>query len=66
MLLPREALVRGASGETVVWEHAEPERFVVRQVRSEPFDGQRVLVTGGIKAGDRIVVHGAELLSQVR
>lgn len=66
MLLPREALVRGASGETVVWEHAEPERFIVRQVRSEPFDGQRVLVTGGIKAGDRIVVHGAELLSQVR
>lgn len=66
MLLPREALVRGSAGETVVWEHAEPERFVVRQVRSEPFDGQRVLVTGGVKAGDRIVVHGAELLSQVR
>lgn len=66
MLLPREALVRGAAGEAVVWEHVEPERFVVRQVRSEPFDGQRVLVTGGIKAGDRIVVHGAELLSQVR
>ena len=66
MLLPRDALVRGSGGETVVWEHVEPERFVVRQVRSEPFDGHRVLITGGVKAGDRIVVHGAELLSQVR
>ncbi|MDX2205413.1 MAG: efflux RND transporter periplasmic adaptor subunit [Hyphomicrobiaceae bacterium] len=66
MLLPREAFVRGPVGETVVWEQVEPERFMVRQVRSEPFDGHRMLLTGGVKAGTRIVVHGAELLSQVR
>lgn len=66
LLLPREALVRGPSGETVVWEQIEPERFVSRQVRSEPFDGQRALVTGGVSAGSRVVVHGAELMSQVR
>jgi membrane fusion protein, heavy metal efflux system len=65
MLLPVEALVRGPSGEATVWLQVEPERFVARQVRSAPFDGARALVTG-VKAGDRVVVHAAELLSQVR
>jgi hypothetical protein len=64
-LLPVESLVRGASGEAVVWVQLEPERFEARQVRSAPFDGARVLVSG-VKAGDRVVVHAAELLSQVR
>ncbi len=66
MLLPRDAVVRGSGGETIVWQHVDPERFVARQVRFEPFDGANVLVTGGIGPKDRIVVHGAELLSQVR
>jgi cobalt-zinc-cadmium efflux system membrane fusion protein len=66
MLLPRDAVVRGGAGEQVVWHHVDPERFVARQVRLEPFDGTNVLVTGGIGPKDRIVVHGAELLSQVR
>jgi hypothetical protein len=66
MLLPRDALVRGPGGESMVWHHVDPERFVARQVRAEPFDGEQVLVTAGISPKDRIVVHGAELLSQVR
>lgn len=66
MLLPRDAIVRSAGGEMIVWQHADPERFVPRPVRIEPFDGEQVLITGGISAKDRIVVHGAELLAQVR
>ena len=66
MLLPRDAIVRGSAGETMLWHHIDPERFVARQVRVEPFDGDRILVTGGISPKDRIVVHGAELLGQVR
>lgn len=66
MLLPRDAVVRGGAGEQVVWHHVDPERFVARPVRLEPFDGTNVLITGGIGPQDRIVVHGAELLSQVR
>jgi cobalt-zinc-cadmium efflux system membrane fusion protein len=65
LLLPYEALVRGPSGEATVWLQVSPESFVARQVRSAPFDGARVLVTG-LKAGDRVVVHAAELLSQIR
>lgn len=66
MLLPRDAVVKSAGGETVVWQHADPERFVARPVRVEPFDGEQVLITAGIADKDRIVVHGAELLTQVR
>jgi hypothetical protein len=66
MLLPRDAVVRSAGGEMIVWQHIDPERFVPRPVRIEPFDGEQVLITAGISAKDRIVVHGAELLAQVR
>jgi membrane fusion protein, heavy metal efflux system len=66
MLVPRDAVLRGIGGVDTVWEHVDPERFVPRQVRSEPFDGTRVLITGGLAARVRVVVHGAELLSQVR
>ncbi len=66
MLLPRDAVVRSAGGEMIVWQHLDPERFVPRPVRIEPFDGEQVLITAGISAKDRIVVHGAELLAQVR
>ena len=66
MLLPRDAVVRGAAGDSVVWQHVDPERFLPRPVRTESFDGDQVLVTGGISAEDRIVVHGVELLAQIR
>ena len=66
ILLPRDAIVRGPGGETIVWNHIDPERFVARPVRIEPYDGGNVVVTAGIAAKDRIVVHAAELLSQVR
>lgn len=66
MLLPRDAVVKGAGGETIVWQHVDPERFIARLVRLEPFDGEQVLITAGLTPKDRIVVHGAELLAQVR
>lgn len=65
-LLPRDAVVKSAGGETIVWQHVDPERFIARPVRAEPFDGEQVLITAGIADKDRIVVHGAELLAQVR
>ncbi|MBC8048590.1 MAG: efflux RND transporter periplasmic adaptor subunit [Chitinophagales bacterium] len=65
-VLPREAVVRGANGETLVFEHVEPERFMPRLVRIEPVDGQSVLVLGGVEEGARVVVRSAEMLNQVR
>ncbi|KAB1071611.1 efflux RND transporter periplasmic adaptor subunit [Methylobacterium planeticum] len=65
LALPRASVVRGAGGD-VVYEHVGPERFVARAVRVEPLDAGRVLVSGGIGPGRRIVTEGAELLDQVR
>ena len=64
--IPRTALVRSANGQDVVFEHKSAEIFIPRQVRTEPLDGENVLVQAGIAAGQRIVTQSAELLDHVR
>ena len=66
IVLPREAVVRGSNGETLVWRHAEPERFEPRLVRTEALDAGRVIVRAGVKEGERVVVRGADLVNQIR
>jgi len=66
IVLPRDAVLRNANGESIVWRHAEAERFEARPVRTEPFDATRLIVHAGIQEGDRIVVRGSELINQVR
>jgi hypothetical protein len=66
VVLPADAVVRSAEGPPVVFEHATAERFIPRQVRVQPLDGTRVVVTAGIEPGRRIVVQGAGLIAQVR
>lgn len=66
MVVPSGAVVRAPNGLPQVWVKAGPERFSPRPVRTRPFDGDRVLVTAGLAAGDRVVVEGAELINQVR
>jgi RND family efflux transporter MFP subunit len=66
IVLPREAVVRGGNGETLVWRHAEPERFEPRLVRTETLDAGRVIVRAGLKDGERVVVRGADLVNQIR
>lgn len=64
--LPREAVLRGANGQSIVYDHTNAERFVMREVRVEPLDGAHVLAVAGIEPGRRIVIQGAELLNQIR
>jgi membrane fusion protein, heavy metal efflux system len=64
--LPREAVLRGTNGQSIVYDHTNAERFVAREVRVEPLDGAHVLAVAGIEAGRRIVTQGAELLNQIR
>ena len=66
IVLPRNAVVRGAGGEAMVWRHVTPERFEPRQVRVEPVDATRVVVRAGVKEGERVVVRGADLINQIR
>jgi cobalt-zinc-cadmium efflux system membrane fusion protein len=64
--VPRSALARLPNGGAMVWDHVSAERFVPRPVRVEPLDGANMLVMAGISPGQRIVISGADLLSQVR
>ena len=64
--LPRTAVVRMPNGGSAVWDHVTAERFVPRPVRLQPLDGGNVLVLAGVKAEQRIVVQGADLLNQIR
>jgi cobalt-zinc-cadmium efflux system membrane fusion protein len=66
IVIPRAALAQAANGQTVVFTHKEPEVFVPRAVRYDDFDGDNVVITGGISPGDKIVVRNAPLLNQVR
>lgn len=64
--LPRSALTKVGAGETAVWVHAEAERFVARKVRVQALDAANMAITEGLQEGDRVVIEGAGLLSQVR
>ena len=66
IVLPASSLVRAPTGLPIVWVKSEAERFEPHAVRYEPFDGQRVLVSAGLKADMRIVTEGATLLNQIR
>jgi hypothetical protein len=64
--LPRQALSHTAGNEAAVWLHIGAERFVARKVRVQPLNARDVTVSNGLHEGERVVVEGASLLSQVR
>jgi len=66
MIVPKDAVVRSANGEAIVWRHEEAELFQPRPVRTAPFDATRVIIAAGVAKGDRVVVRAAELVNQVR
>jgi RND family efflux transporter MFP subunit len=66
LVLPRDAIVRNANGESVVWLHAAPEKFDQRPVRTQPLDAGRVIVAAGLAERDLVVVRGADLINQIR
>lgn len=64
--VPRSAMAKAGTGETVVWVHAEAEHFVVRRVRHQSLDAANIAVIDGLRDDDRVVIVGASLLSQLR
>ena len=66
LLIPRNAVVRGASGLLVVWVQEAPETFRPQIVDTEPFDGTLMKIKAGLKENDRFVAAGASFLNQVR
>jgi cobalt-zinc-cadmium efflux system membrane fusion protein len=64
--VPAAALMKNPSNQAIVWVKEAPERYSPRLVVTQPLDGASVSVTSGLKAGDRVVTHGATLINQVR
>jgi hypothetical protein len=64
--LPAAAVVRGSNGIPQVWIKEGPERFRPAEVKTQPLDGERVLVVAGLKPGQRVVTFAAELINQIR
>ena len=59
--IPYSAIVR-SGGKTWVFQQLEPDRFSRREVAVDHTIDRGVLVSEGLKPGDRIVVEGAQLL----
>ena len=66
LAVPLAALMKNPANQSVVWVKTAPERFEPRVVTSEVLDGQQVVVTSGLAAGDRVATQGATLINQVR
>jgi RND family efflux transporter MFP subunit len=66
LVVQRDAIVRSANGESVVWLRAEPERFEPRPVRTQPFDATRLIIAAGVAEGERVVIRAADLINQIR
>lgn len=66
LVVPRSAVVQAPNGEYVVFKHVEPERFEPKPVRFVDVDGERVVLTAGIAAGEKIAVQSASLINQIR
>lgn len=62
MVTPRSALHKQASGDTAVWVHDQAEHFAPRVVRHQVLDARHVVITSGLRDGDRVVTEGANLL----
>lgn len=66
IVLPRASVTQAPNGQSVVFQHKEPELFMPRPVRVEALDAERVLVLDGLSPGERIVTRNAPLVNQVR
>jgi membrane fusion protein, heavy metal efflux system len=62
----RAAVVRGANGQSIVFVKETPERILPRIVTFEIVGADRVVITNGVTAGERVVVAGAQLIAQIR
>lgn len=64
--VPADAITRAGNGEAIAWVKPSALRFEPRQVRTQPLPGGRVLVTAGLRPGERVVTQAASLLGQIR
>lgn len=65
-VLPAQAITRNPANEPVVWIKAGAERYIPQPVQYRALDANRIVVTQGLGADNRVVVQGASLIAQIR
>lgn len=65
-VLPAQAVVRNPANEPIVWIKSGAERYIPQPVQYQPLDSNSVVVTQGLGEANRVVVHGASLIAQIR
>ncbi|MHB1358912.1 MAG: efflux RND transporter periplasmic adaptor subunit [Rhodocyclaceae bacterium] len=66
IVLPASAVVRNPANEPIVWIKSGAHRFVPQPVRFRTLDAERVVITHGLGADNRVVTEGAALVAQIR
>lgn len=66
LIVPKSAIAQAPNGQMVAFKRLEPERYLPAAVSLHDLDGERVRITGGLKAGDQIIIEGAPLVNQIR
>lgn len=56
--VPQASVVRGPDGSAAVWVINAEDSVERRPVQTDRIIGKSILITGGLKAGDRVVVEG--------
>ncbi len=66
LILPRSAIAQAPNGQVVAFKRLDPERYLPVAIRTTDVDGERVLASSGLMAGDQIIIEGAALVNQIR
>lgn len=66
VILPKEAVVRNAANEPIVWIKGGAERYLPQPIKSQVLDAGNVVVTSGLGDDNRVVVQSAALIAQIR
>lgn len=66
VVLPGRAVVRNPANEPIVWIKSGAHRFVPQPVQFRALDAERVVITHGLAADNRVVTEGAALVAQIR
>ena len=66
IVLPAQAVARGASNEPIVWIKSGVERFIPQPIQYRSLTAETVVVTSGLSPENRVVVQGSPLIAQIR
>lgn len=66
IVLPSDAIVTNSANLSIVWIKVSAERFLPQIVEYREISPNKVLITQGLGADNRVVIAGTSLLNQVR